>query len=46
VAANPRKTKLGLVQVEYVGHLISEKKRLKVLNFQLSGLTSEIVSPI
>ena len=23
VAANPRKTKLGLTQVEYVGHLIS-----------------------
>ena len=46
VAANPRKAKLGLVQVEYVVHLISEKKRLKVLNFQLSGLTSEIMSPI
>ena len=38
VAANPRKTKLGLTQVEYVGHLISaegtsftDEKRLKVL---------------
>ena len=38
VVANPRKTKLGLTQVEYVGHLISAKgtsftdeKRLKVL---------------
>ena len=42
VAANPRKTKLGLTQVEYVGHLISaegtsftDEKRLKVLNFPL-----------
>ena len=41
-AANPRKTKLGLTQVEYVGHLISaegtsftDEKRLKVLNFPL-----------
>ena len=42
VAANPRKTKLGLVQVEYVGYLISaegtslEEKRLKILNSPLS----------
>ena len=42
VAANPRKTKLGLTKVEYVGHLISaegtsftDEKRLKVLNFPL-----------
>ena len=40
VAANPRKTKLGLAQVEYVVHLVSSKgtsftpeKRLKVLEF-------------
>ena len=37
---NPRKTKLGLKEVEYVGHLVSAtgtsftpEKRLKVLNF-------------
>ena len=40
VAANPKKTKLGFREVEYVGHLVSDtgisfttEKRLKVLNF-------------
>ena len=40
VAVNPRKTKLGLTQVEYVGHLVTadgisftEEKRLKILDF-------------
>ena len=40
VAVNPRKTKLGLPQVEYVGHLVTadgisftEEKRLKILDF-------------
>ena len=40
VAVNPRKTKLGLKEVEYVGHLVSAtgtsltpEKCLKVLNF-------------
>ena len=43
MAANPRKTKLGLTQVEYVARLISaegtsftEENRLKVLNFPLA----------
>ena len=42
VAANPKKTKLGLTQVEDVGHLISaestsftKEKRLKLWNFPL-----------
>jgi hypothetical protein len=42
VTANPAKTKLGLKEVEYVGHLISstitsftEEKRLQVLDFPL-----------
>ena len=42
VTANPAKTRLGLKEVEYVGHLISstgtsftEKKRLQVLDFPL-----------
>jgi ASC-1-like (ASCH) protein len=42
VAVNPAKTKLGLAEVENVGHIISatgisftEEKRLKVLNFPL-----------
>ena len=42
VAVNPAKTKLGLAEVEYVGHVISatgisfmEEKRLKVLKFPL-----------
>ena len=42
VAVNPAKTKLGLAEVEYVGHVISatvtsftEEKRLKVLQFPL-----------
>ena len=42
VAVNPKKTKLGLAEVEYVGHVVSaistsftEEKRLKVLNFPL-----------
>ena len=40
VAVNPKKTKLGLTQVEYVGHLVTadgisftEEKRLKILDF-------------
>ena len=40
VAVNPKKTKLGLEEVEYVGHVVSAtrisftpEKRLKVLNF-------------
>jgi hypothetical protein len=40
VAVNPAKTKLGIAEVEYVGHVISatrisftEEKRLKVLKF-------------
>ena len=40
VAVNPKKTKLGLEEVEYVGHVVSStgtsftpEKRLKVLNF-------------
>ena len=40
VAVNPRKTKLGLKEIEYVGRLVSAtgtsftpKKRLKVLDF-------------
>ena len=42
VTANPAKTRLGLKEVEYVGHLISstgtsftEEKRLQVLDFPL-----------
>ena len=42
VTANPAKTKLGLKEVEYVGHLITsmgtsftEEKRLQVLDFPL-----------
>ena len=42
VAVNPKKTKLGLAEVEYVGHVVSaegtsftEEKRLKVLKFPL-----------
>jgi cleavage and polyadenylation specificity factor subunit 1 len=42
VAVNPKKTKLGLAEVEYVGHVVSatgtsftEQKRLKVLKFPL-----------
>ena len=42
VALNPAKVKLGLSEVEYVGHVISatgtsftEEKRLKVLKFPL-----------
>ena len=38
---DPKKTKLGLAEVEYVGHVVSatgtsftEEKRLKVLNFR------------
>jgi len=40
VAVNPKKTKLGLEEVEYVGHVVcstwisfTPEKRLKVLNF-------------
>ena len=40
VAVNPKKTKLELAEVEYVGHVVSaegtsftEEKRLKVLKF-------------
>jgi hypothetical protein len=40
VAVNPKKTKLGLAEVEYVGHVVSaigtsftEEKRLKLLQF-------------
>jgi len=40
VSVNPKKTKLGLEEVEYVGHVVSAtrisfttEKRLKVLNF-------------
>ncbi len=42
VAVNPKKIKLGLAEVEYVGHVVSvtgtsfsEEKRLKVLDFPL-----------
>ena len=42
VAVNPKKTKLGLAEIEYVGHVVSaegisftEEKRLKVLKFPL-----------
>jgi hypothetical protein len=42
VAVNPNKTKLGLAEVEYVGHVVpttgtsfTEEKRLKVLQFPL-----------
>ena len=42
VTANPRKTRLGLKEVEYVGHLISNtgtfftpEKRRQVLDFPL-----------
>ena len=42
VAANPKKNKLGLSEVEYVGHVVSaegtsftDEKRLKVLDFPL-----------
>ena len=42
VAANPKKTKHGLSEVEYVGHVVSsegtsftDEKRLKVLDFPL-----------
>ena len=42
VAVNPAKTKLGLAEVEYVGHVVSatgtsftEENRLKVLKFPL-----------
>ena len=42
VAANPKKTKLGLSEVEYVGHVVSsegtsfaDEKKLKVLDFLL-----------
>ena len=42
VAANPKKTKLGLSEVEYVGQVLSsegtsftDKKRLKILDFPL-----------
>ena len=42
VAVNPKKTKLGLAEVEYVGYVVSaqgtlftEEKRLKVLKFPL-----------
>ena len=42
VAVNPKKTKLGLAEVEYVGHVVfaegtsfTEEKRLKVLKFPL-----------
>ncbi len=42
VAANPKKTKIGLSEVEYVGHVVSsegtsftDEKRLKVLDFSL-----------
>ena len=42
VTANPAKTRLGLKEVEYVGHMISstgtsftEEKRLQVLDFPL-----------
>ena len=42
VAVNPKKTKLGLAEVENVGHVVpatgtsfTEEKRLKVLQFPL-----------
>jgi len=42
IAVNPKKTKLGLAEMEYVEHVVSatgtsftEEKRLKVLNFPL-----------
>ncbi len=50
VAVNPRKTKLGLKEVEYVGHLVSAtgtsftpEKRLKVLNFPQPSTQKEML---
>jgi len=44
VAVNPAKTKLGIAEVEYVGHVISttgisftEEKRLKVLKLKIGN---------
>jgi hypothetical protein len=50
VAVNPRKTKLGLAEVEYVGHLVSTtgtsftpEKRLKVLDFPQPSTQKEVL---
>ena len=51
VTANPAKTRLGLKEVEYVGHLISstgtsftEEKRLQVLDFPLPESEKALLS--
>ena len=50
VAVNPKQTKLGLPEVEYVGHLVSAtgtsftpEKRLKVLDFPQPTIQKEML---
>ena len=51
VADNPRKTKLGLKEVEYIGHLVSAtgctsftpEKRLKILDFPQPSTQKEML---